>query len=218
LAARHDVQHTFEYRQCIRSDAYPGGAEWNIAIPFLVAAGRDLSACRQSSILHSGLMSDIFLSYSHQDRERVRPVVALLEAQGWAIWWDRTLLPGQHWEDQLREELKNCRAVVVVWTRNSVTSKWVQLEASEGLKIDGLVPIQLDQFEAAPIPNDFKHIHAADLTTWTEARIIRSLPGHCGRYGKSFRDRPLLQAWPTVRICRIPCRWAAISEAPTQKT
>jgi PadR family transcriptional regulator PadR len=112
-------------------------------------------------------MSDIFLSYSHQDRERVRPVVALLEAQGWAIWWDRTLLPGQHWEDQLREELKNCRAVVVVWTRNSVTSKWVQLEASEGLKIDGLVPIQLDQFEAAPIPNDFKHIHAADLTTWT---------------------------------------------------
>jgi hypothetical protein len=112
-------------------------------------------------------MNDIFLSYSHQDRERVRPIVARLEAQGWKVWWDRTLLPGQRWEDQLREELKNCHAMVVIWTRHSVASRWVRYEASEGLKIDGLVPIQLDQFEAAPIPDDFKHIHAADLTRWT---------------------------------------------------
>ena len=112
-------------------------------------------------------MSDVFLSYSHQDRERVRPVVALLEAQQWAVWWDRTLLPGQRWEDELRERLRNCRAVVVIWTRNSVTSAWVQLEAGEGLKIDGLVPVQLDPFAAAPIPQEFAHIHAADLTTWT---------------------------------------------------
>jgi TIR domain len=53
-------------------------------------------------------MSDIFLSYSHQDRERVRVVVAQLEGQKWSVWWDRRLLPGQQWEAQLRDELKNC--------------------------------------------------------------------------------------------------------------
>lgn len=112
-------------------------------------------------------MSDIFLSYSHQDRERVRPVVAQFEAQSWSVWWDRRLQPGQRWEAQLRDELKNCRALVVIWTRNSVKSAWVEMEASEGLKIDGLVPIQMDPFESATIPNKFEHIHASDLTTWT---------------------------------------------------
>jgi hypothetical protein len=112
-------------------------------------------------------MSDIFLSYSHEDRERVRPVVARLEAQGWLVWWDRTIRPGQRWEEQLRDELKNCRAVVVIWTRNSVKSAWVHLEASAGLEIDALVPIQLDSFDTAPIPNKFEHIQAADLTTWS---------------------------------------------------
>ena len=111
-------------------------------------------------------MSDVFLSYSHEDRDRVRPVVARLEAQGWSVWWDRKLLPGREWEKELCDELKNCRAVVVVWTQRSVQSDWVKLEASAGLKIDGLVPIQLDRFETAPIPSEFIHIHAADLTGW----------------------------------------------------
>jgi TIR domain len=112
-------------------------------------------------------MTDIFLSYSHEDRERVRAIVAQLEAQGWSVWWDRRLIPGQHWEGQLRDELKNCRAVVVIWTRNSVRSAWVHLEASAGLAIDGLVPIQLDRFDTAPIPSKFEQIHAADLSAWT---------------------------------------------------
>ncbi len=63
--------------------------------------------------------------------------------------------------------MKNCRALVVVWTRTSVRSDWVKLEAGEGLKIDGLVPIQLDLYDAAPIPKPFAHLHAADLTAWT---------------------------------------------------
>lgn len=112
-------------------------------------------------------MSDIFLSYSHEDRERVRPVVAQLETQGWSVWWDRRVGPGRRWEELLRDELKNCRAVVVLWTKNSVRSMWVQLEASAGLEIDGLVPIQLDPFDMAPIPSKFEHIQAADLTTWS---------------------------------------------------
>lgn len=31
---------------------------------------------------------DIFLSYSSKDTNRVKPIVALLEAQGWQVWWD----------------------------------------------------------------------------------------------------------------------------------
>src|SRR5262249_12771523 len=70
------------------------------------------------------------------------------------------------WESFLRQELKDCRAMVVAWTPASVKSAWVELEASAGLEIDGLVPVQLDRFDAAAIPSKFAGIHAADLTLW----------------------------------------------------
>jgi hypothetical protein len=76
------------------------------------------------------------------------------------------MIPGQHWEKELHDKLKNCRAVVVIWTRTSINSEWVHLEASAGLEIDALVPLQLEKFEIAQIPSKFKHIHASDLTAW----------------------------------------------------
>ncbi len=36
-------------------------------------------------------MSDIFLSYASEDRERVRPLAEALSRQGWAVWWDRII-------------------------------------------------------------------------------------------------------------------------------
>lgn len=112
-------------------------------------------------------MADIFLSHSHLDRGRVRPIVNCLQAEKWSVWWDRRLVAGERWEPQLRDELKNCRTVIVAWSRSAVVSRWVQLEAKEGLEIDGLVPVQLDAFADAPIPDAFRHIHAADLTAWS---------------------------------------------------
>ncbi len=108
-------------------------------------------------------MSNIFLSYAAEDRERVRPVVARLEERNWSVWWDRRILPGQHWPEVIEEALRDCRVVVVIWTDRSVKSRWVRLEASAGVQIDGLVPIRLDE---ADVPFEFKHIHAADLTHW----------------------------------------------------
>ena len=39
-------------------------------------------------------MADIFLSYASQDRERVLPLVELLQDDGYSIWWDRNIPPG----------------------------------------------------------------------------------------------------------------------------
>jgi hypothetical protein len=39
-------------------------------------------------------MSDIFVSYDDQDRERVRRIVETLEARGWSVWWDHRISTG----------------------------------------------------------------------------------------------------------------------------
>ena len=111
-------------------------------------------------------MSDVFVSYSHADRDRIRPVVSQLEAQGLTVWWDRNVVPGERWREEVEYRLKDCHALLVFWTQASVGSDWVRKEASAGLKIDALVSIQLDAHSIAPVPRDFEHVHAADLASW----------------------------------------------------
>jgi hypothetical protein len=74
-------------------------------------------------------MSDIFLSYATEDRDRIRPLVAALEAMGWSVFWDRAIPTGKSWRQVLGHEIRSCRGVIVVWTRQSVESIWVQEEA-----------------------------------------------------------------------------------------
>jgi hypothetical protein len=111
-------------------------------------------------------VSDIFLSYASEDRLRVKPVVDALEARGWSVWWDPTIRPGQIFARVIQEALDKARCVVVLWSRESVESDWVQTEAGEGLKRKILIPALLD---VVVIPLEFRRIHAANLVGWSGA-------------------------------------------------
>lgn len=108
-------------------------------------------------------MADIFLSYAHLDRPRARPIVEMLEDEGWTIWWDRGIEPGMKWLPELEKELANCRAVVVLWSKASSGSVWVQKEAEAGLAKGSLVPIVLDK---DTIPHRFSEHQATDCSNW----------------------------------------------------
>jgi hypothetical protein len=96
-------------------------------------------------------MADVFISYARSDRERVAPLVAAIQAQGWTVWWDPEIDPGQEFDRLIAAELKAAAAVLVVWTPDSVTSRWVRGEAREGADRGILVPVR---FEAASLPID----------------------------------------------------------------
>jgi len=83
-------------------------------------------------------MADIFLSYKRTDRERVAPVVGLLESHGWSVWWDTRIDAGEKWDEVIERELD---AASCAWSANSVDSRWVRSEASEGLDRGILVPV-----------------------------------------------------------------------------
>lgn len=121
-------------------------------------------------------MSDIFVSYASEDRERIMPLVRILENTGWSVFWDRTIPAGKTWREVIGGEIQSARSVVVVWTETSVKSRWVQEEAEAGVKRGILIPILLHPVDP---PFGFGSVHAADLSGWdgddSAAAVVRLL-------------------------------------------
>jgi adenylate cyclase len=112
-------------------------------------------------------LADIFVSYSRQDRPRVAPLVAALEAHGWSVWWDPDITPGEEFDALISRELEEARTLIVVWTPQSVDSRWVRGEARDAADRGVLVPVRFDN---AKLPIDFRAMHATDLDGWNEDR------------------------------------------------
>ena len=108
-------------------------------------------------------MADVFVSYARSDKARVAPLVAAIEAKGWSVWWDPEITPGQEFDRQIAAELKIAAAVLVVWTPNSVESRWVRGEARDGAERGILVPVR---FEGASLPIDVRALHTTEFDEW----------------------------------------------------
>jgi hypothetical protein len=105
-------------------------------------------------------VSDIFLSYARADKHRAELFAELFARQGWSVWSDREIPPGRSFDETIEYALNSARCVVVLWSQDSVSSRWVRTEAAEGLARGILVPVLIDQ---VPIPLEFKRVEAADL-------------------------------------------------------
>lgn len=112
-------------------------------------------------------MSDIFVSYASEDRDRIEPLVRLLEGQGWSVWWDRQIVPGDEYEHVIEQAIIAARCVVVVWTEHSIASDWVQAEAGDGMDRGILIPVML---ESVRLPLAFRRRQAARLLGWPKRR------------------------------------------------
>lgn len=108
-------------------------------------------------------MSDIFVSYANEDRDRIMPLVHALEKAGWSVFWDRTIPVGGTWQQVIGKEIDTCRCMVVVWSATSVKKEWVYEEASEGKRRGVLAPAVID--DILP-PIGFRSIQAAKLVDW----------------------------------------------------
>ncbi len=108
-------------------------------------------------------MSDIFISYSSKDKKNAKELAEVLIADGWSVWWDRKIPPGQAFDEVISKALDNAGCIIVLWSNNSVNSNWVKEEASEGLRGNILVPVLI---EDSQIPLGFRRIQAARLVGW----------------------------------------------------
>jgi adenylate cyclase len=164
-------------------------------------------------------MADIFVSYSRTDKARVAPLVSALEAQGWSLWWDPEITPGDEFDALIGAELESARAVVVVWSPASVDSRWVKGEARDAADRGVLVPVR---FENARLPIDVRAIHTIDLDDWDGKRDSAAFRALCTALetklkrsvGKAAAPTPKDKR-PAVTICVLP--FANMSGDPEQE-
>jgi hypothetical protein len=57
------------------------------------------------------------------------------------VWWDDALRTGESFDQIIEKALKDAKAVVVLWSRKSVDSRWVRAEATEAARNRTLVPV-----------------------------------------------------------------------------
>jgi len=108
--------------------------------------------------------TDIFLSYARQDQGIARLFADGLVAEGFAVWWDASLRSGETFDEVIERNLRDAKAVVVLWSRASVASRWVRAEATLADRRNKLAPAII---EACDRPIIFELTHAAELSGWT---------------------------------------------------
>lgn len=72
--------------------------------------------------------------------------------EGFDIWWDTKINPGEEFMPILDEQLSKAKCIIVIWTKNSVTSEMVKHEARYGMTHRKLLPVMAQEAE---IPKEF---------------------------------------------------------------
>jgi adenylate cyclase len=108
-------------------------------------------------------MPDIFLSYNREDQATAQRFAEALQAEGFDVWWDVTLRSGDAYDQVTETALKTAKAVVVLWSRRSVESRWVRAEATLADRNRTLLPVTIEPCER---PIMFELTQTADLSRW----------------------------------------------------
>lgn len=110
----------------------------------------------------------IFVSYSHPDRPRVNIIVDRLQRAGHEVWIDSIKIKlGDNIAERINEGIATAEVVVVVVSKNSMSSKWVQQEFSSialseiSKRRPKVIPVLID---AGPVPSYLANYYFVDLT------------------------------------------------------
>jgi hypothetical protein len=110
-------------------------------------------------------MVDVFLSYSHDDRQAAKRIAELLEARGYTVWWDREIQikAGETFNSVIDQQLQSAGCILALWSKTSVNSRWVLDEADVGLERGAFVHVSLDSTRP---PLGFRRFMYGSLEHW----------------------------------------------------
>lgn len=115
-------------------------------------------------------MNDIFISYSRKDIQFVKQLATDLEREGWAVYYDLKLNPGQNYKDELSKQAAQAKYFLVVLSSDSLVSPGVQDEVTAALSretvgLTTVVPLLFKQSNPQQITALLGPKQYADFTT-----------------------------------------------------
>jgi uncharacterized protein YjbI with pentapeptide repeats len=108
-------------------------------------------------------MSDVFLAYADEDRERARVLSDALARRGRSVDWQRNIALGKSEDDVVEAQLAAARCVIALWSAHSVDEPMVRAEARDALDHQKLIPVFIENVAA---PLRFRGMPAARLVDW----------------------------------------------------
>jgi len=109
-------------------------------------------------------MAKLFLSYSRRDQAKAQRFTEWLERQGHDVWRDEDDIGGgASFSTEIEQALKDCDAVLVLWSASAVQSAWVRDEAGFGRDAGKLIPFSLDGIDP---PLGFRQFQSISLARW----------------------------------------------------
>lgn len=107
--------------------------------------------------------SMVFVDCARADLDRIRPLVAAIEARGYRVWMDELVGSGVSWEREIERVIAAAGCVLVVLTAASAGSPSLLVDAARAGVAGKLLPVRLDP---VPLPVQFANVQTLDLTDW----------------------------------------------------
>lgn len=128
---------------------------------------------------------DIFLSHSSLDNDFTDKLHSLLEQAGFNVWYDeKKMISNSHILTDLPKYMGDSEAFIVILSRNSCSSSWVQDEYgyARGLydkkELKAIIPVVIDDCDIPGFYNNYKWIDCKeDLTPVAFFGILAALYG-----------------------------------------
>lgn len=130
-------------------------------------------------------MAQIFLSYSRTDADSAKELATALTESGHSVWWDKHISGGSNFAAEIERALEAAEVVIVLWSRNSVSSSWVLDEAAEGRDTGRLLPVALDHCKP---PLGFRQFQAICAESHIDGVVDEVLEAIAQRSGGGARS------------------------------
>lgn len=90
----------------------------------------------------------IFISYAHEDKEEVAPVIRGLQQRGYRVWYDHGIHGGKNWIDALGEKVDLCSVFILFISQYYMTSPMCKTELSLAKEQNKtIIPIYLEKVQ-----------------------------------------------------------------------
>lgn len=148
-------------------------------------------------------MADIFISYSRNDRDRCTAIRDHLEALKVSVWFDAGIAAGSSFDREIEREIEAAKALLVLWSEDSVQSDWVRNEARTGKERSGLIAVQLSECQ---LPLEFRSVQAEILAEGAEGTQDSVWLGILARIGELL-ERPGLVEYARLQDGADTAEW-----------